>query len=305
MCTMKSLVIERGRVVQFSDLPPNSIALDGYVSGPGLDLKTRRFSFDHHSMCLRLVTRATCQQVMDALLLGLDTKDLTVYVNDVDADTVLSVWLLKHPESLTHEDAGKEIRDLVESVGLLDSHGPAYPLVDPAPASAFHNLVMFPEKNARRDKTYQTCDLEKLMGECLRNLDDYIWEVLHANETEAEDSRVPYTITHRGDTGWVMATAEGYLFSSLYQDGYTKAIAYMQLPDGSYQYTVGKKSDLVSGFPVGPASEEGSILHVLNQKEPGWGGGSSIGGSPRNKDGSSSKLTPDEVFEIVQGLLKG
>lgn len=299
---MKNLVIERGRVVAFSDLPPNSVALDGYVQGPELDLKNRCFSFDHHSNCLRMVTRATCQQVMDALLLGLDTTDLTVYVNDVDADTVLSVWLLKHPDILSDTEAGMSLRDLVESVGLLDSHGPAYPLVDPAPATAFHSLVMGPEKEARRDKTYQTCCLYRLMEKCLLNLDLYFWEVLHAEVVE--ESKVPYTITHTGDTGWVMATAEGYLFSSLYQDGYTKAIAYMQLPDGSYQYTVGKKSDLVSGFPVGPASEEGSILHTLNQRDPGWGGGSSIGGSPRNKDGSSSKLTPDEVFEIVQGLLK-
>ena len=52
------ILIERGRVLPFSELPPKSIALDGY-----------------------------CQQVMDSLLLGLDPQDLTIYLNDIDGDT--------------------------------------------------------------------------------------------------------------------------------------------------------------------------------------------------------------------------
>ena len=62
--------IARGLVVSFDLLNPKSIALDGYVQGPAIDVEGERFSFDHHDKCLRLITRATCQQVMDALLLG-------------------------------------------------------------------------------------------------------------------------------------------------------------------------------------------------------------------------------------------
>ena len=109
-----------------------------------------------------------------------------------------------------------------------------------------------------------------------------------------------YETTHTGE-GFVMATGSGFLFSALYRDGITKAVAYDKLSDGKFRYTVGKKSDLVPGFPVGPASVEGTILYELNEAEPGWGGGSSIGGGPRE----GSKLTPDEVFAIVEKILKG
>ena len=98
--------------------------LTGMFSGPAVDTENQRFSFDHHGECVRLVTRATCQQIMDALLLGFDPKGYTVYVNDVDGDTALSVWLLNNPSRVFETD----VRKLVESVGMIDAHGPAYPV---------------------------------------------------------------------------------------------------------------------------------------------------------------------------------
>ncbi|MDP2727643.1 MAG: hypothetical protein Q8P59_08875 [Dehalococcoidia bacterium] len=295
---MKSLVVKRGVTVALNSLPPYSIALDGYVQGPEIDLENQRFSFDHHDKCIRLVTRATCQQVMDALLLGLDPTEFTAYINDVDADTVMAVWLLMNPEALKEEG----MRHLVEVVGAIDSHGPAYKTLGDEESRAFHSVVMAPEKRARRDKSYQTCDLVALLTECLENLDRVAQEGL---ELENDPEPAQYEITHRGTSGWIMATGPGFLFSTLYDHGYTKAIAYTRIQDGSYMYTVAKKSELVLNFPVGPASNERSILGVLYRTEPGWGGGSTIGGSPRNEDGSASKLTPDQVFAIVEALLKG
>ena len=98
-----------------------------------------------------------------------------------------------------------------------------------------------------------------------------------------------------------MASSESYIFDLLYKNEYTAAIAYRPLPDGSYEYTIGKKSDLVD-FPVGPHTLPGTILHALCQVEPGWGGGSTIGGAPRNADGSRSKLTPREVLAIAEKI---
>ena len=91
---------DKGQVVPFEELQENSIALDGYVQGPQIDPATRRFSFDHHAGCLRLVTKATCEQVREALALGLRVDDeTTVYVNDIDGDTVAAVWLACPPVS--------------------------------------------------------------------------------------------------------------------------------------------------------------------------------------------------------------
>jgi hypothetical protein len=127
------LFVRRGLTVPFEQLPARGIALDGYVQGPAVDVEGERFSFDHHDGCVRLFTRATCAQVMDALLLGFDPSGYGIFVNDVDGDTALAVWLLRNPQRASEP----QVRLLVETVGAVDAHGPAYPAVDPALADAF------------------------------------------------------------------------------------------------------------------------------------------------------------------------
>lgn len=291
-----SIAVSRGTVVEFSDLAPKSIALDGYVQGPVVDVENEKFSFDHHDKCVRLVTRATCQQVMDALLLGLDPTGYTVCINDVDGDTALAVWLLQNPSRVTES----RVRMLVETVGCVDSHGPAYPVLDPAMADAFYQGVMKPESDLRRAKKYGEADLFELLAICVENIDKMIEGTLEwAPRPEKERS---FEITHTGN-GWVMAKSDDFIFDMLYAAGHTKAVAYQMMTEGSVAYTVGKKSEIVSGFPVGPHSKAGTILNALNEREKGWGGGSTIGGAPRNADGSRSRLSPDEVFAIVEAIV--
>ena len=40
----------------------------------------------------------------------------------------------------------------------------------------------------------------------------------------------------------------------------------------------------------------------LQSHEANWGGGPSVGGSPRNPDRTNSVLTPAQVLEICRGL---
>lgn len=292
------LVIERGRVVDFDELPANSLALDGYVQGPALDTDRRRFSFDHHDRCIRMVTRATCQQVMDAMLLGLDPSGMTIYINDVDGDTALSVWLLRNPGRIREP----VVRHLVESVGGIDAHGPSYPTLDPGVAAGFMAGPMEPEVSARQDGSYQHADLRELLEECVIGIGDFV----DAGTPPApKRERVAYEVTHTGAGGWVMVRTQAFAFETLYADGYDRIISYRPLAGGSWAYTVARRSDLVDGFPVGPPVKEGTILRALADAEPGWGGGSSIGGSPRNADGSGSSMGPDEVFALVEGVLAG
>jgi hypothetical protein len=289
------ITIERGRVVPFSALPPFSIALDGYCQGPALDPAQQRFSFDHHDGCIRLVTRATCQQVLDALLLGLNPQGLGLFLNDVDGDTVLSVWLLQNSGRIREP----LVRALVESVGALDAHGPAYPVLNPELADAFFNRAMQPETQLRRSGAYGRANLSQLLQECLPGVDALLSGLL-SEEPHTEES---HQIVHRSALGWVMVESSGFVFRRLYEEGFTRVVLYSRMQDGSFAYTIARQSDLVAGFPVGPHSEPGSILHALNQREPGWGGGSSIGGAPRNLDGSRSVLRPEEVFSIIEGVL--
>lgn len=293
--TTGRLVVERGKTEQFENLPQNSIALDGYVQGPLFDLENNRFSFDHHDKVNRQITRASCQQVMDALLLGFEPKESGIYINDVDGDTVLSVWLLRHPEMAKDP----KVRMLVESVGGIDAHGPAYQPLDSELAEKFFKAVMKPESDTRRNKTYAQVDLNTLLEQCLKNLDSLMAGTL---EYKKEEDKRSFEIAREG-TGWSMVESNDFVFDMLYQEGHTRAVAMQKQPDGSIAYTVAKKSELVANFPVGPASKEGTILYELNKIEPGWGGGSTIGGAPRNPDGSRSRLSPEQVFETIENIV--
>jgi hypothetical protein len=301
------IIIQRGRTIPFEALPDHSVALDGYVQGPAIDVKRQRYSFDHHAGCLRLVTKATCAQVLDALLLGLDPREMNIYLNDIDADTVLAVWLLKHPHMATHV----RVRTLVEDVGNIDAHGPAFFhfVRDNDLCQRFFKGAMAPETQARQDGSYASADLYALLKHCLKRTGKLLFHNYRFPVLPRERRAVCYELTHSG-SGWVMIRSPERAFGALYRDGHTRVVSYHELithhggqAQTSYAYTIAKQSDLVSDFDI-PA-----ILARLAAVEPGWGGGSSIGGAPRHANGSRSQLPPDTVFEIienhVQASLKG
>lgn len=293
----RNIVVSRGSVVSLADLPRKSIALDGYVRGPIVNVEEEKYSFDHHDGCIRLVTSATCVQVLDALLLGLDTKDHTIYVNDVDGDTTLATWLLLNP----HRIMEPQVRELVATVGAIDAHGPAYLVVNQELANGFFQGVMSKVTDLQRARKYGEADLSTLLDDTIAKVDQLLNGTL--DYTKRPDKERNFEITHRGTSGWVMARSADFIFDLLYANGHTKAVAYQENPDGSVTYTVGKKSEMVANFPVGPAPKDGTILNALNTKETGWGGSTTIGGAPRNADGSRSRLTPDEVFAIITNIV--
>lgn len=289
------LVIERGKTLDFPQLPPWSIALDGYVQGPALDNEQHRYSFDHHRGCIRLVTTATCEQVRDAILLGLDPSRYTVYLNDVDTDTALAVWELRHPERLREA----RVANYVTSAGLLDAHGGAYPLVFERRRIEW---IGQPETQARISGEYERLNLEQLhqlldrIGERFEQLvagQAPSEEELRRLEQKAEFQRL------FDGSGWTMIQAsDPHVLFDLYEQGIERIVTCRPQSDGSYAYTVARRSDFVDGFDV-PA-----ILAALAAAEPGWGGGSTIGGAPRHPDGSRSRLAPAEVFKLVEACVR-
>ncbi len=287
------LVIERGRIVSFDKLPRKSIALDGYCQGPSIDAETERFSFDHHGGCVRHSTRATAEQVRDAIVLGLDPRGMTAFCNDVDLDTALSVWLLANPHRAGEELVGQ----LVNTAGHLDAHSGAYPI-----AEAMRHVIEWlsePETEARADGSYWSMDntaLAKLLGDVSRRIDVYTRGEASADITHfVIDER--YVVEHEG-TEWMLALTVGTrAHAAVFRDGYLRTVLYRQLPDKTYGYTIAKRSEFVKFFPVP------EILAKLSEREPGWGGGSTIGGAPRHPDGSRSKLLPTEVFAIVEAVV--
>ncbi len=288
------IVIERGRTLPFEQLPPRSVALDGYVLGPCIDAENERFSFDHHGDCVRHATRSSAEQVHDALVLGLEPQGLTVYLNDIDLDTALAVWLLRHTER-AHEPL---VTRLVQCAGLLDAHSGAYPLAGDMPTIV--EWLSQPETSSRATGEYFQLDthgLRALLDEIGRRISMYADGASHAYTANyCTDSR--YKVLRAG-TGWNLVESVGTrAHARLFAEGHERVVIHTRLLDGSHGYTVAKRSEFVKRFPVR------EILAALAAREPGWGGGSTIGGAPRNADGSRSRLDPDEVFDIVERVVR-
>lgn len=112
-----------------------------------------------------------------------------------------------------------------------------------------------------------------------------------------------YNIAYQG-SNWIMVeTSDDNLFDSLYESGYDRVVLMHELSDGTFEYIIGKKNEKISNFPVGPQTEEGTILFELNKLELGWAGSVQYGGSPVNIDGSRSLLTPQMIINTINGLV--
>jgi len=300
-----TLVLELGHEWSFDELPPDSIALDGAVQGPRVDAAARRFSFDHHAGCVRLLTSATCRQVFDALLMGLDPQGMRVHVNDLDGDTVLSLWLLEHAARWRERDAVRAVRPLVELVATIDAHGPAYPVDDPERTRTFYDDVLGP-MSAARAAGYPD-GAPAALDDALARVERWWGEGLPARPREHAPVAPP-EMQHEGT--WVLATLppdSDRVFATaswLYEQGYDRMVIAGQSSGGGWRYLLARRSDLVSGFPLD------AMYRELNRREaevrghalrPGqtWGGGSSVGGGPR----LDSALDPEAVRAVVAAVL--
>ena len=303
MKPVTKLQIRLGHRWDFEALPAGSIALDGAVAGPRLDPSSGRYSFDHHEGCLRLITTATCRQVLDALLLGLDPSGFTAYLNDLDADTVLASWLLEHWERWKRPAERAKVGPLVSAVAGLDAHGPAYPLEAYELATEFHLRVMAPVREAARAE-YPAGPHEAL-ALAWAELESW-WQagLMPSNVKPPTKLELP-PLRHWGP--WVFASwgniggrptfgASG----ALYGLGYDQLILHRQSELG-HHYTLARRSDLVPGpslgqlYPAFNAQEAASRGRPLAPGET-WGGGSSVGGGPRR----GSVLEPEQVAELLE-----
>lgn len=296
-----------GRTRKFGDLPPNSIALDGACQAPQVDPTTRRYSFDHHSGCLRFATLATCQQVVLAIKMGLVIDDeTTVFINDLDADTSLAVWLLQNPGRIDEP----RIADLVHRIGLTDAHGPLFP-------PHWLHGQLGPPFGSTEPQTLE------MLREFLQKISMFADDQIEEPREQTLESGHGFAWSPK--TGWVAVWAENS-FTSVYAQGFLAAVLYVPASEGTTTYKVGKRSDFVQ-LHVGPShidrnGDPGSyrkdtLLGALGLAEieanpqqshkDNWGGASTVGGSPRvtiDRSGSkvqlASHLTPEQVFEICK-----
>lgn len=300
-----NVMVEPGRVWSFDEMVPGTIALDGACPELRIDPETRRFSFDHHGGCVRLATAATCQQVLDALLLGLDPEGMTVLVNDFDADTVVSVWLLRNRGLARDPGSLVQVRRLVSAVGAADAHGPGYPSPDSRMLDHVHREVLLPLRSVDRESLGQKA--AEILEACLERLQQWWDEGLEAERGHSVDGEACPVEDH-GD--WVLARPPGDGSPGqggclgLYERGYDRLVLCSRMEGSRYRYTLARRSDLVSGFPVasfyGPLNVEEEMArgHRLGAHQR-WGGGSTIGGGPRD----GSVLAPDVVARVIDRVI--
>lgn len=283
-----NLIVERGKVWDFEELPNKSIALDGAVMGPKIDNYNKKYSFDHHGNCIRHSTSATCVQVLDALLLGFDPTGFNLYINDVDEDTVVATALILKPELSLNEN----VQDIVRAMGLIDAHGNAYPLKKALrrQIDILMHKVMQGFYKSKNEKITSNKHLKELFLECINGF--YMMLDGKYKNIEINFPTVDYLIEPVTNSDWYMVHSHSHVFSEMYKLGYNKVVLWFEMRDGSISYTIGKKSEFID-FPVK------EILENLNKIEKGWGGGSTIGGAPRHFDGSRSKLPPEKIMEVI------
>lgn len=303
-----NVVLSIGREWAFDDLPPRAIALDGAVPGPRVDADRQTFSFDHHAGCIRLVTSATCQQVFDALLLGLEPDDFTVLLNHVDADTTLSVWLLRHHRRWRSAALLKNVRPLVQTVGAIDAHGPPYPAPHTELVTHFHRWVMAPARGIRQSPGDEARGLA-LLEECLERLESWWQDDLHLQGIDRESIDEPRVVRCGTwaliDTGeWPPVRCTGGA-AWAYESGFDRFVICARIADQRWRYTLCRRSDLVAGFPL---VELYAALNVAEESRRGaklrdgetWGGSSTVGGSPR----AGSVLSPAIVTSVVTAVVE-
>jgi hypothetical protein len=286
------IVIKRGDPVALETLPEYSIALDGFVQGPKIDEEAHRFSFDHHAGCLRYCTTAACMQARDAVLAGLDPEPYTIFCNDVDADVCAAVWCLKNPTRCTEP----LVNQLIDAIGKADMFAGAVGL------NGMRKTVEWicePEVASKRNGDYEKLSdegLNPILESILGRIDLYVDGKASA-EIAKQQMNENFQLLRRENNWALIESQDPHALSAIWQAGFTRVVVIRPLADKSTAVTIARKSDFVDGFPLP------EIYDALNAEEKGWGGSSTIGGAPRNPDGSRSRLPVKKIVEIIDAVM--
>lgn len=306
---MFRLSIEPGVVLSWErfceERPPYAIALDGFVSGPPrCDMSGPWVNLNHHEGVNRLATRATCEQVLVSLRMGLlesfteeQEANGTLYVNDVDEDVCLSTWLFRN-HFLLDSARSESIHRLVYLEGLLDTTAGAYPL--PLDSDELQELswVFKPFHDrcrGERGASLTVKEKEAVVDEVCRHIGRWV-----RGHSDRIDLDLRYKVLG-GGVGWSLVKETGvHARTAMRAHGIRAFITAREREDGRHDYTVARMSPYVP-FPVQ------ELFGVLNAAEgigpeegDRWDGGDTVGGSPRAR---GSGLSPEALIQVVnEGL---
>ena len=216
-------------------------------------------------------------------------RAMHVYINDVDPDVRLSVWLLENMGEVINP-INPALNRLIQMCDYLDTTGGTYPF----PMDM--NLETY-------DWCFEPYFAARLNGTLDRkNPDDYLrimtdsglrirQHLMAKGGTCKADDR--YKILYQGD-GWIIAEEIGYRARMrMVNDGHKAWILARPRGDGRWTYTVQRLSEGIP-FDVHGITEE---ANRVEGDDVHWGSGPTIGGSDRFR---GSKYSPLELVPIVE-----
>lgn len=281
----------------------HSVAIDGYVEGPiQRELVRKVINLNHHERVDRSSTLATCQQALFELRRGLfgamqqdgDFK-AKILMNDCDEDVCTTVFVLKHPEFCAKID-NPALNRLVEMEGIMDVTGGFYPW-----PQSYPSLTEFFWVYQQYHEFRNSGGLGRQSPEEYRAVIDVVGERIEQHITGQGGSIVLDTSysTLEQQGIWTMVQETGqHAKVGMLSDGIQAFTSVTELPNGRYKYSIGRLS------PYIPFDLNG-LYAYLNELEgltgeDSWGGGDTIGGSPRN---AGSGIPPSQMSGIVQRFI--
>jgi hypothetical protein len=96
----------------------------------------------------------------------------------------------------------------------------------------------------------------------------------------------------------LVESQDPHVYTALYRSGFDRVVISRPQEDGSNAVSIGKRSDFIDNFPLP------KFYQALNKVEPGWGGSSMVGGAPRNEDGSRTKMSLEDIGEVLNSVIE-
>lgn len=292
---------------EFRNISPRfSIALDGLVGdAPLYDAQEVKANFNHHQNVNRLATRSTSGQVHMAIKAGLmdafrenGIAQANIYVNDPDQDSSLAVWLITHHERLTGIRSEPLISKIVAVEDFIDSAAGGFPF-DPRSVLMQELAWVFdPYVQARmagRIRSMEGAEMSNVITAIGERIDRYTMGKAFCQELDTR-----YDIMGGGQS-WKMIEEKGfYARAALFTQGIDAFVSFLGEENSRYHYSIGKRSPYIP-FPIDELYAALNIAETVQPGAPRWGGGDTIGGSPRR---IGSSFSPKDVEGIINEYIE-
>ena len=277
--------------------PRGSIAVDGYLpEAPWVDLDALHANLNHHEVVDRLATRCTAAQAAIGVRLGrfeeFFREGIHFWANDCDPDVAMTLWVLENPARMRGV-LNPLFNKAMHLLDMLDTTAATYPFPMDFDLGEYH-WVFDPYFEAQQRGVIERKDpreYERIIDECHLHLEKYLVGKPGRVEIETGFDLIS------AHPGWGMFRTHGNLSRmGIVAAGYFAFALVRERLDGRWTYTLQRTSDGVR-FPLQ------RLFAALNVREGGvekWGGGDTVGGSPRI---AGSRLSPTEVAEVINETL--